>query len=72
MVLHTYGPHLFHTNDEQVWNFLSRFTEWTHYRHKVVADTRLGQIAIPYNLRTEAQLGRRLTDEEIRELIFVD
>jgi len=70
--LHQYGPHLFHTNDEQVWNFLSRFTAWTDYRHRVVADTRLGRISIPYNLRTEAQLGRRLTDEEIRDLVFVE
>jgi UDP-galactopyranose mutase len=71
-MLHTYGPHLFHTNDAQVWNFLSRFTEWTDYRHKVVADTRLGRIAIPYNIQTDAQLGRRLSDVEIRDLIFVD
>jgi UDP-galactopyranose mutase len=70
--LHKYGPHLFHTNDEAVWDFLSRFTEWTDYRHRVVADTRLGRISIPYNLTTEAQLGRRLTDEEIRDLIFVE
>lgn len=70
--LHRYGPHLFHTNDETVWNFLSRFTEWTDYRHRVVADTRLGRISIPYNLKTEAQLGRRLTDAEIRDLIFVE
>jgi UDP-galactopyranose mutase len=70
--LHQYGPHLFHTSDEKVWNFLSRFTAWTEYRHRVVADTRLGRISIPYNLRTEQQVGRRLTDGEIRELIFVE
>lgn len=72
VMLHRYGPHLFHTNDEKVWDFLSRFTEWTDYRHRVVADTRLGRISIPYNLKTEAQLGRRLADEEIRDLIFVE
>lgn len=72
VMLHKYGPHLFHTNDEKVWHFLSRFTEWTDYRHRVVADTRLGRISIPYNLRTEAQVGRRLTDGEIRDLVFVE
>ncbi len=71
-MLHTYGPHLFHTNDVEVWEFLSRFTEWIPYHHKVVADTRLGRISIPYNQTTVAQLGRELTDEEIRELIFVE
>ena len=72
VVLRRYGPHLFHTNDEKVWDFLSRFTAWTDYRHPVVADTRLGRISIPYYLKTEAQLGRRLTDGDIRDLVFVE
>lgn len=70
--MHVYGPHLFHTNDKAVWDFLSRFTEWSGYRHAVVADTRLGRISIPYNAVTEAQIGRCLSDEEIRDLVFVD
>ena len=70
--LHTYGPHLFHTSDARVWSFLGRFTEWTSYRHRVVADTRLGRIPIPWNRRSEALVGRALTDDEIRDLIFVD
>ncbi len=69
---HGYGPHLFHTNDAEVWRFLSRFTEWTGYRHRVVADTAAGRISIPYNTRTRTQVGRELTDEEIRKLIFVE
>lgn len=71
IVIHKYGPHVFHTNDADVWNFLSRFTEWNEYEHKVFADTDLGQISIPYNATTEQQLGRTLTDEEIQKLIFV-
>lgn len=71
VTVHKYGPHLFHTNDEAVWNFLSRFTEWLPYSHKVVADTARGRISIPYSLLTEEQIGVRLTDAEIRELIFV-
>ncbi len=70
--LHTYGPHLFHTNDDEVWNFLSRFTEWTPNQHKVVADTARGRISIPYNYNTIKQLRGELTDAEIRELIFAD
>ena len=72
VTIHRYGPHLFHTNDRQVWEFLSRFTAWHDYRHTVVADTALGRISIPFSMKTEQQLGRRLSDEEIRELIFVD
>lgn len=35
--IHAYGPHLFHTNNENVFAYLSRFTEWTEYKHKVKA-----------------------------------
>jgi len=72
VTVHKYGPHLFHTNDRKVWEFLSRFTAWKDYRHTVMADTRLGRISIPYSPVTERQLGRSLSDEEIRELIFVE
>ena len=72
VTVHHYGPHLFHTNDKDVWDFLSRFTAWRDYRHTVVADTAMGRISIPYSLKTEQQLGRSLSDEEIRQLIFVE
>ncbi|MBN8460393.1 MAG: NAD(P)-binding protein [Verrucomicrobia bacterium] len=72
VTVHRYGPHLFHTNDRAVWEFLSRFTAWTDYRHKVMADTALGRISIPYSKVTERQIGHALTDEEIRDLIFAE
>ncbi len=71
-VVHAYGPHLFHTNDQEVWNFLSESTEWTGYQHLVLADTPQGRIPIPYNSQTECWLGRRYRDQEIRDLIFKD
>src|SRR5690606_39162082 len=57
VTLHRYGPHLFHTNDKEVWDFLSRFTAWNEYRHTVVADTAMGRISIPYSRKTARQLG---------------
>lgn len=72
VLVHKYGPHLFHTNDTTVWNLLSRFTDWSNYSHKVVADTSRGRIPIPYNFLTEKQIGCRLTDQEIIDLIFID
>ncbi len=72
VTVHRYGPHLFHTNDRLVWEFLSLFTAWKDFRLNVMADTSLGRISIPYSKLTERQLGRTLTDDEIRELIFVD
>lgn len=36
VLIHSYGPHIFHTNSERVWNYLSRFTEWRPYEHRVL------------------------------------
>ena len=38
VLIHKYGPHIFHTNDKKVFDFLSRFTEWRDYQHRVVAN----------------------------------
>ena len=54
MLIHTYGPHIFHTNDEGVYEYLSRFTEWYMYPqgHQVVAKVDGSLIPIPFNLNT--------------------
>ena len=38
VLIHQYGPHIFHTNDRQVFEFLSRFTQWRDYQHRVAAN----------------------------------
>lgn len=50
ITVHKYGPHVFHTNDRNVWNYLSRFTDWHYfmYRVKAVIDGR--EVNIPFNL----------------------
>ncbi len=45
-----YGPHIFHTKDEEVWKFLSRFTKWNDYQHKVLAHVDGNLLPIPFNL----------------------
>ena len=54
VLIHTYGPHIFHTNDEGVYEYLSRFTEWYMYPqgHQVVAKVDGSLIPIPFNLNT--------------------
>ena len=37
ILVHKYGPHFFHTNDSEVWNYLSRFTPWHYYQHRVLS-----------------------------------
>ena len=54
VLIHTYGPHIFHTNDEGVYEYLSRFTEWYMYPqgHQVVAKVDGSLIPVPFNLNT--------------------
>jgi len=71
-VMHNYGPHIFHTDDEEVYNFLTKFTEWIPFELKPIGNTCLGKIPLPYSKRTIDTLGRELSQDEIINLIFVD
>lgn len=71
-MVHNYGPHIFHTDDEDVFAFLSRFTEWIDFELKPKGVTSLGVISLPYSKKTERELGRELTQEEIVKYIFKD
>ncbi len=71
-MVHNYGPHIFHTDDEEVFTFLSKFTEWFTFEYKPKGITKLGMISLPYSIKTQKELGRELTQEEIVEYIFKD
>ena len=45
VLIHQYGPHIFHTNDKTVFDWLSRFTQWRDYQHKVIANIPTGRAA---------------------------
>src|SRR6059058_5389020 len=66
ILYHTYGPHIFHTNSDQVRDYLSQFTEWRPYEHRVRAMVRGKLVPIPINRTTlNALFGLDLkTDEE--------
>lgn len=50
--IHQYGPHIFHTNNEAVFSYLSRFTEWNLFEHEVTANIWGTLIPVPFNLNT--------------------
>jgi UDP-galactopyranose mutase len=52
VLIHPYGPHIFHTNARQIWDYLSRFTEWLPYEHKVLAEIDGKQVPVPFNLNS--------------------
>jgi UDP-galactopyranose mutase len=56
ILIHKYGPHIFHTNSRQVFEYLSRFTQWRAYQHRVLASVDGQLVPIPINLETINQL----------------
>ncbi len=52
ILIHQYGPHIFHTGDEEVYAWLSRFTDWYEFGHEVVARVGERLIPVPFNLNT--------------------
>lgn len=50
LTVHRYGPHIFHTRDKAVFDFLSRFTDWNGYEHKVLANIYGKFMPVPFNL----------------------
>ena len=52
ILVHKYGPHIYHTTNERVNEFLSRFTEWTNYQHKVLANIHGTLMPVPFNHRS--------------------
>ena len=52
ILIHEYGPHIFHTGLEEVYEYLSRFTEWYPFGHEVVAKVGDKLIPVPFNLNT--------------------
>jgi len=51
VLVHRYGPHIFHTNNERVWEFLSRFTEWRPYEHRVLSC--VGGVLYPFPINRD-------------------
>jgi UDP-galactopyranose mutase len=52
VMVHRYGPHIFHTNSQRIVDYLSQFTEWRAYEHRVLAQVDEHLVPIPINLTT--------------------
>ncbi len=67
VLIHPYGPHLFHTNSTRVFTFLSRFTDWRFYEHRVLAFVEGRLLPLPINRTTINRLyGFDLDEEGVR------
>lgn len=68
ILIHKYGPHIFHTNSKDVFEYLSQFTEWRPYEHKVLGSIDGQLVPIPINLNTINTLyGLNLSSSEVED-----
>jgi UDP-galactopyranose mutase len=68
VLVHKYGPHIFHTNSERIYNYLSKFTDWRHYEHRVKAHVDGKLLPFPINITTVNELyGLKHTPQTIED-----
>jgi UDP-galactopyranose mutase len=68
VLIHPYGPHIFHTNSADIFEYLSQFTEWRPYQHRVLASVDGQLLPIPINLDTVNRMyGLNLTSFEVEK-----
>jgi UDP-galactopyranose mutase len=75
ILIHKYGPHLFHTNNKKVFDYLSQFTSWDIYNHKVLAVIDGKEVSIPFNINTLYEvfpdsLAKKLEDKLLNEFDY--
>lgn len=70
ILVHKYGPHIYHTFSERVNEFLSRFTKWTDYQHKVLANIHGTLMPVPFNHKSlKLAFGEERGEELYRKLV---
>ncbi|HXS57547.1 MAG TPA: UDP-galactopyranose mutase [Hanamia sp.] len=70
ILVHKYGPHIFHTNSKEVFNYLGNFTEWRPYEHRVLASVDGMLVPIPINLNTINELyGLHLSSDQVNAFL---
>lgn len=70
IMVHRYGPHIFHTSNQEVWDYVHRFGEWVPHVNRVKASISRGIFGMPINLHTINQFfGRRFSPEDARQFV---
>lgn len=80
ILVHKYGPHIFHTKHEEVWNFVNRFVRFNHFRYTPLAHYKGKLYNLPFNMHTFYQLfgattpeeAKRRIEEEVRQEAFLE
>ena len=67
--VHKYGAHIFHTNDEKVWNYVNRFVKFNRFTNSPIAKYRGEIYSLPFNMYTFNQMWGAVTPEEAAKII---
>jgi UDP-galactopyranose mutase len=67
--VHMYGPHVFHTNDKTVWNYVNSFTEFNHFRHNALACFKDSLYNLPFNMNTFHEMWKVKTPSQAEQKI---
>lgn len=70
LLIHRYGPHAFHTNSDKVWHYLSKFTSWRPYAHRVMASVADQLVPLPFNLNAIDQVFPRPVAEDLSQRLI--
>lgn len=72
VLVHPYGPHIFHTNSDRVWDYLSRFTTWRPYQHRVLAEIDGHLVPVPFNLDSLTALFPAAAAARLQRLLIAE
>lgn len=72
ILVHKYGPHIFHTNNKYVFDYISRFTKWRDYSHEVLANVHGKLIPVPFNLNSLSLVFDPEKSEKIKKSLVSD
>jgi len=67
--VHFYGPHIFHTNDKAIWDYVNSFVEFNHYIHSPIAHYKGKIYNLPFNMNTFYQLWGSASPQEVAQII---
>ena len=67
--VHQYGPHIFHTNDKGIWDYVNQFVDFNHFIYSPVANYKGKLYSLPFNMNTFYQLWGVTTPEKAQQII---
>lgn len=70
--VHDYGPHIFHTSNKEVWEWINQFADFNHYRVTVVGNSKNEVFSLPFNMWTFSKLLGVSTPKEVQDIIEED